>query len=162
MAFFLCGPGFLRPSAISASSKKRVLLGIPPRRFSQARSPAGPLRLWRGAIHSPSDSLAFLGFIGIVRANHSIAPASYSGAGFRAQNVDDSFQQQRGTFCGVKCVISLGQWRFPSAAECEDGRGTAAANLLQQPFSLVQRDAVANDNKLKFFSRATLNSLADG
>src|SRR6185369_5459420 len=51
------GSGFFSPMAMSANSKKRLLLGGPPSWFSHARSPAGPFRLYRAATHrSPVPS----------------------------------------------------------------------------------------------------------
>jgi len=58
--FLLRGSGFLKPKATSANSRNLLLLGAPPGRFSHARSPVGSLRLWRGAIHRPSEGSAFL------------------------------------------------------------------------------------------------------
>src|ERR1051326_4936019 len=61
--FFFLTVGFLIPRAISASSRKRLLLGAPPGRFSQARSPAGPFKLYRGAIHRSLETLGSLSFL---------------------------------------------------------------------------------------------------
>jgi hypothetical protein len=50
LCFRFFGDGFFRPRAMSANSRSLLLFGGPPRRFSHARSPAGPLRLYLGAI----------------------------------------------------------------------------------------------------------------
>jgi CheY-like chemotaxis protein len=51
---------------MSANSKNLPVFGGPPRRLSQARSPAGPLRLCLGAIQRPSaEDFSLLPFFGI-------------------------------------------------------------------------------------------------
>jgi hypothetical protein len=57
---FLLGSGFFNPRARSASSSNLEVLGIPPTRFSQARSPVGPLSRERGETQSSSAESFFL------------------------------------------------------------------------------------------------------
>jgi hypothetical protein len=66
VGFRFFGEGFFKPRAMSANSKNLPLFGGPSRRLSQARSPAGPLRLYLGEIQRPSaEDFSFLPFFGI-------------------------------------------------------------------------------------------------
>jgi hypothetical protein len=83
VGFRFFGEGFFKPRAMSANSKNLPLFGGPSRRLSQARSPAGPLRLYLGEIQRPSgEDFPFLPLFGIhYHPNQSTWKKDNHGAG---------------------------------------------------------------------------------
>src|SRR5262245_33326673 len=79
-------------------------------------------------------------------------------AGF--QNLHRTLEEQSRAVHRVKNVVCIGQWRFAMTAECERGRAALAAHFLQQQFSLLDGNAVADDDKIEGFGGAQLDSTA--
>ena len=78
------------------------------------------------------------------------------------QNLYHGLQENPRTLPRVEDVICVAQCRFVMAAKSKGGRIAPAAHLLKQQFSLIQGDAVADDDQIKGPSRAKLDRMADG
>ena len=113
--------------AISASSRKRLLLGGPVIRSSQARSPFAPLSEKRGAIHSPlSDSPAFglEGFFGICRSFMLRRASILRGGSWPARRISSVTLRGDRDHCSRSPNFTVEDGRKNGSARIQRGRST--------------------------------------